>query len=273
MHNDFMTADADIQDIVYSDLTMALFQDSGWYEVDYTYTTGVVWGKDQGCTFLQEKCIDENQVPKFSEYCVLDDDTERCDFMHLHKGFCNLDDDIEDIPLEYQYFGDDETGGKDVNIDYCPIIKQRSGGNCRGHDLVKTEFEGDNYEEEACENCRCVEGTFSNDDDPYDHAACVRVLTCNLDSVDLQIDGNIVNCPFDGGDRTIPGYDGVLHCPSTNILCQNMPCMNHCSGQGVCQNGVCQCSNGSTDPDCGGGEIFDEEFSVMALACVMALVI
>ena len=46
MANDFMVAGGDIQDVIYSDITMALFEDSGWYQVDYTYTTGIVWGRD-----------------------------------------------------------------------------------------------------------------------------------------------------------------------------------------------------------------------------------
>ena len=193
--------------------------------------------------------------------------------MHLHKGYCNLGDEVEDIPLEYQYFTDPKSGGKDAYIDYCPVIKQRPGGNCRGHDLLETDLESKNYKEEACENCRCVEGTFSDDDDPYEHAACVRVITCHLDKVDLEIDGETVTCPFTGGDITIDGYDGVLHCPASNILCQNMPCMNHCSGQGVCLNGVCQCENLSTHPDCGGGDLVDDDFGLMAIVCAIALVI
>ena len=88
-----------------------------------------------------------------------------------------------------------------------------------------------------------------------DHAACVKVIECHSDSVDLEIGGQEVTCSFDGGNVEIPGFDGVLNCPSSNILCQAMPCMNHCSGLGVCKNGVCECDNGSNEPDCGGGDI------------------
>lgn len=38
MRNDFMAADSAVDDTVYSDITMALFEDSGWYDVDYDYT-------------------------------------------------------------------------------------------------------------------------------------------------------------------------------------------------------------------------------------------
>jgi len=198
---------------------------------------------------------------------------ERCDFMHLHKGYCNIvDHGAGAIPSAYQYFTNSGEGGSDPFLDYCPVIKQRSGGNCRGHDLTKTDLEDSKWEEEAGENSRCVEGTFVKSGSPYDHAACVEVVKCNDSSVDLSIDGNTVNCPFTGGDVSIPGYDGVVNCPASSVLCENMPCMNHCSGLGVCKNGKCVCDNGNSDPDCGGGDISDD-FGAAVIAFAIALVI
>jgi hypothetical protein len=34
------------------------------------------------------------------------------------------------------------------------------------------------------------------------------------------------------------------------ILCDPMPCMNNCNGIGFCNQGVCQCDDGSTGGDC-----------------------
>ena len=191
--------------------------------------------------------------------------------MHLHKGYCNLAD-VGTIPSAYQYFSDPDQGGSDPFLDYCPVIKQRSGGNCRGHDLVKSDLEDDKWEEEAGENSRCVEGTFVKSGNPYDHAACVKVVKCNDANVELEIDGNSVICPFTGGDVSISGYDGVVNCPSSDILCADMPCMNHCSGLGVCKNGKCICDNGSSYPDCGGGDIGDD-FGTALIAFAIAMVI
>ena len=53
MYNDFMTPDFDKQDVVYSDISMAVFEDTGIYSVNYNYTTSIVWGKDRGCEFLE----------------------------------------------------------------------------------------------------------------------------------------------------------------------------------------------------------------------------
>lgn len=54
MYSDFMGPDIDMSDLVYSDITMAVFEDSGWYKVNYEYTTDLLWGFDEGCDFITE---------------------------------------------------------------------------------------------------------------------------------------------------------------------------------------------------------------------------
>lgn len=36
--------------------THALFEDSGWYKADYTYTQKIQFGKNRGCNFLDTTC-------------------------------------------------------------------------------------------------------------------------------------------------------------------------------------------------------------------------
>ena len=47
-----------------SNITLALFEDSGWYKVDYTKAQAVPWGKDKGCEFLEAKCINKKKIKK-----------------------------------------------------------------------------------------------------------------------------------------------------------------------------------------------------------------
>jgi hypothetical protein len=105
MGNDFMVADASIEDVVYSDLTLALFQDSGWYQVDFTYAMPIVWGKNAGCDWFSKKCISSSYTAEWPDYFCTDFATERlerCDFMHLHKGFCNRSTGIAaGVPAAY----------------------------------------------------------------------------------------------------------------------------------------------------------------------------
>ena len=59
----------DYDEFVISDITLALFQDSGWYKVNY-YSGGLFrFGKDQGCSFLEEKCINNGTITFDKEFC------------------------------------------------------------------------------------------------------------------------------------------------------------------------------------------------------------
>lgn len=91
MYGDFMIGSTDVNDVVFSDVTMALFEDSGWYKVNYEYTTSMIWGKDQGCDFIEELCVEDSNI-KFKEFCntPLSERKLRCDYKHLNKGFCYL---------------------------------------------------------------------------------------------------------------------------------------------------------------------------------------
>ena len=56
MLGDYMIS-TDYPELVVSDITLAVFEDSGWYGVNY-YTGGLFkTGKGEGCNFLQRKCI------------------------------------------------------------------------------------------------------------------------------------------------------------------------------------------------------------------------
>ena len=50
-----------------SPMTLALFEDSGWYTPNYTmasrYSYGRDWGYKQGCAFTTDKCLSSSQQP------------------------------------------------------------------------------------------------------------------------------------------------------------------------------------------------------------------
>lgn len=41
-----------------SALTLSYFEDSGWYAVDYSHADKLGWGSNEGCDFVQAKCVD-----------------------------------------------------------------------------------------------------------------------------------------------------------------------------------------------------------------------
>ena len=53
--NEAMTGVFDFNPI-FSRLTLAVLQDSGWYTVDYSAAQPLLWGKDRGCGFFKQGC-------------------------------------------------------------------------------------------------------------------------------------------------------------------------------------------------------------------------
>lgn len=51
MNTDYMIGDSYGENLI-SEITLALFEDSGWYKVDYSQANLFLWGKNKGCGFL-----------------------------------------------------------------------------------------------------------------------------------------------------------------------------------------------------------------------------
>ena len=53
-------------DPVFSNLSLAVMEDSGWYTVDYSAGERLLWGSEGGCEFVTEGCgdlVDEPNKP------------------------------------------------------------------------------------------------------------------------------------------------------------------------------------------------------------------
>jgi leishmanolysin len=245
MNNDFMVADLAITDIVYSSITLALFEDSGWYTVNYLYTDDIQWGSKAGCPFLFEKCI-LNQVATSSFFNTANY-TAQCDNTRLNKGHTNLIYYQSPIPSYDQYLGDAYTGG-DYYADYCPYVQFSLDGNCRGLGPEQTSVNSD-YGESIGSDSRCFEGNYSLSGNSLWHVGCHKVV-CFDTYVDVYLGDQAVSCPFTGGFVGLPGYQGFVNCYLSQDVCRQKPCPNACSGLGICEGGVCQCFNGTVGGDC-----------------------
>ena len=49
----------------YSKITLALLEDSGWYEVDYDMADRLEFGRGKGCNFIRDKCFGDDVFPEF----------------------------------------------------------------------------------------------------------------------------------------------------------------------------------------------------------------
>ena len=71
MGNALMTSD-NMANPVFTDISMALLEDSGWYKVDYNKAETFTFGKNSGCDFLTKPCMTTKGDPAFPEFCKPD---------------------------------------------------------------------------------------------------------------------------------------------------------------------------------------------------------
>lgn len=58
-----------VADPAISEFTLALFEGTGWYQVDYSMAEPLTWGKGKGCSFVDGPCVSNNGNPSFDEFC------------------------------------------------------------------------------------------------------------------------------------------------------------------------------------------------------------
>ncbi|RCN25520.1 hypothetical protein ANCCAN_28767 [Ancylostoma caninum] len=117
-----------------SRLTLALFEDSGWYIVNYDKAEEMIWGHELGCNFAKQSCLTwmrKNQNNPYP-FCTVLTDT-RCSSNRKAKVRCNLFDATKNMSKEFDYnipnlFMDKRKHpihgyGHIETADYCPYYR------------------------------------------------------------------------------------------------------------------------------------------------------
>jgi len=260
MNTDYMIGDSYGENLI-SDITLAMFEDSGWYQVDYTNANLFVWGRDKGCDFFNSNCIEGAQTRFKNEFCV-NFNQHVCSTSHIFRANCTTISHNRELPYMNRYFENPRLGGVDPLTDYCPIPIETKhnqvyyGGSCRvGNNLGLNKLEKicpecacfmSSLKEQAVENgnntailsamrmSRFLEGKFNLKTEVEQlavsslKAACYE-FKCEGDSLFVEIQGKIINCN-PNGDTIVPGYDGVIQCPPAELLChQRFKCKFGCT--------------------------------------------
>ena len=118
-----------------SSFTLAFFEDTGWYNANYSEAEALIWGAGKGCGFLEEKCIDVDRgTTTFGAdegYFCTESAQESCTADRLSKGVCAMSKYTKELPEPFQYFPSDKMrGGSLGELDYCPYIQAYSNGDC-----------------------------------------------------------------------------------------------------------------------------------------------
>ncbi|KAE8581715.1 hypothetical protein XENTR_v10024914 [Xenopus tropicalis] len=140
LENEAMTG-SHTQNRVFSRITLALMEDTGWYRANYSMAERLDWGRGQGCDFAMKSCkfwIDKlkRKNQRLSPFC----DTVRSNPLQLTcrqdqkaVAICNLQRFASPLPQEYQYFDDipgvladdlPHYGGAVEIADFCPFAQE-----------------------------------------------------------------------------------------------------------------------------------------------------
>ncbi|XP_065839196.1 leishmanolysin-like peptidase isoform X2 [Oscarella lobularis] len=146
------------QNPVFSEITFALLEDSGWYKPDYSKADRLNWGKNAGCSFTTQSCgspINSNNPAPFCTALKQQPFQLRCTVDRLAVALCNMVKYTADLDSEYQYFTSIEDvsselgsyGGSVQLADYCPYDQEFTwtssgqvirGSRCRPSDNSPT---------------------------------------------------------------------------------------------------------------------------------------
>ena len=222
MLGDYMISTNYIDNVI-SDITIALFEDSGLYDVEYFSGGLFKYGKNKGCSFLNNKCI-VNGNPISEEFCVTPQQP-MCTQSRTAKGYCGIYQYTTSIPSKYQYFTNPNYGGF-LPVNYCPVANSGSSEtvyyptNCK----IGTSTLASEYGETFGSNSFCFLSSLlpsSSSRNTTYQSICYRV-TCNSSSkqIIINIGSSRVTCPTNGGNINNPsGFKGYITCPKYIDIC------------------------------------------------------
>ncbi|GLJ40295.1 hypothetical protein SUGI_0828070 [Cryptomeria japonica] len=249
--NEIMTGSVDTRSVV-SPMTLALLEDSGWYQANYSMAEQLDWGRHQGADFVSSPC---NQW-KGAYHCN-SSHSSGCTYNREAEGYCPIVSYSGELPQWARYFPQPNKGGQSSLADYCTYFVAYSDGSCtdtnsaRPPDRMLGEMRGPDSRCMASSLVRTgfVRGTQTQGNGCYQHR-------CRNKKLEIAVDGIWKACPEAGGAILFTGFNGELLCPPYNELCGDNSltlhgqCPNSCNYNGECIGGKCHCFLGFIGNDC-----------------------
>ncbi|ORC88928.1 surface protease GP63, partial [Trypanosoma theileri] len=209
--------------LVYSELSLAVFDSMPFYKANFDKAEPLVWGKNAGCDFLEKKCLENGVSPNPEIFCnrSRSSDMYFCTPDRMGLGYCTLKTYYRALPEPFQYFKDKRMGGDLRALDYCPYVEAYSDTTCTSgfHLQSRGSFIG--------ENARCVKGVELEISGKSVGDVCVNT----------KCDNGILSVQFLGDDddewhvceekkEIIPNkenWSGKIICPRYDAVCTKLP--------------------------------------------------
>ncbi|KAK2994794.1 hypothetical protein RJ640_021026 [Escallonia rubra] len=220
--NEIMTGSVDTRSVV-SKMTLALLEDSGWYQANYSMADRLDWGRNQGTEFVASPC----NLWKGAYHCNTTQ-LSGCTYNREAEGYCPIVNYSGDLPQWARYFPQANKGGQSSLADYCTYFVAYSDGSCtdinsaRSPDRMLGEVRGSNSRCMASSLVRTgfVRGSSTQGNGCYQHRIIAALLQFDLprllhvpsaiDTRMVAVDGIWKACPESGGPVQFPGFNGNI---------------------------------------------------------------
>eukprot|EP01083_Nonionella_stella_P015131 42353_1 len=246
------------QQSYYSQFTLALMEDSGWYAVNYEYAEPYAFGKNAGCSFLSDECIDKStHTSRFPTYYCHSFSDNGCNADHSVASACYYKEYDSVIPTEYQYFGNPTEGGSSGS-NFCPWRHPYSNtAVCWDTSIVgDPNLAKDNEVYGSSSRCTALRDTKSG----FDHGHCFE-HKCNgwngshYAAVDIQfLHNESVRCTRSDifSAKTLTSVvDRQVICPNIDNLCGTSGSFGGCYWGHYSEiEDECVCSPAYTGTEC-----------------------
>ncbi|CAG2109264.1 unnamed protein product [Medioppia subpectinata] len=249
------------QNPVYSRITLALMEDTGWYTPNYELAQPLDWGKNLGCDFAQKSCkhwIDWRRsrgesIHPFCDKVKRDPLETECTDNRDAVALCNLMEYSSDLMPKYQNFdyipsvknsNDTARYGGSVNLaDFCPYIQEFTW---KLNDIVvrgsKCQYEENNPIPEknfALEYYGSDSKCFNHNSQMWEERTCTQVrqwqhwgsgcykYRCNEGLLHLEIRNQSYTCFYANQELKVQLYAndwlhiGTIVCPPCSQICQD----------------------------------------------------
>eukprot|EP00957_Ditylum_brightwellii_P035242 2672707-Ditylum_brightwellii.AAC.1 len=214
---------------ILSPLTLAVMEDTGWYEVSYEGTHFSPYGHGLGCDFVNEDCIVDDKVPDYGKGVFCDKPTEFtdegffvyssdvvCDPTHKSFAVCDLYDtrtvpsfvgpfDIKPV----EYFSNQNLRTTFTRADHCPLpVTVLLGGDCKDPSNSGFGFFApwDSYGPES----KCINAKQVTSNGEFKRPACLSVVCDAVNHVAI-VNGEV--CESEGQLINFPLSDNSFECP------------------------------------------------------------
>ena len=227
MLGDYMVS-TDYPGSVISDITLALFDATGYYKTK-PYSGGLFkFGKNKGCDFIDKKCIESGKPISEDDFCITPYEP-KCSNARNMKLSCYIRDyskyDVN-IPTNYQYFENKNLGGFGP-ADYCPVALEMSAENdyfnysCNvGKSILNSDYGEIIGYDSLCFISSLLPSSSSQQE--ITQAICYKVV-CNSanKNYNVHVCSKIITCPTNGGTITSSDFEGKINCAKYDEVCQS----------------------------------------------------